>query len=147
VEETEKVNPYKWARENLSPARARAFERAYRELENSKWSKEHNEAYKKQEEIRIAFVRANLDQTNEIRNKAEQEAEELEKQANELFKKAQQIRDEAFEKTAVIQSRVYDTEEYKAQREKCSELWRKDDEAFQPKVKALMDKYLQAQTA
>jgi hypothetical protein len=35
----------------------------------------------------------------------------------------------------------------KAQRAKASELWRRDDEIFQPKVQALMDKYLKAQQA
>ena len=143
----EKVNPYKWAEENLSPARARAFEKAYRSLESSKWSQEHKEEYRKLEQIRINFIRANLEKTNEIEAEADQEASELEKQAHELLRKARQIKDEARDKITTIQSGVYNTEEYKAQEAKTSELWHKDNEALQPKIQALMDKYLKAQIA
>jgi DNA primase large subunit len=147
METTEKVNPYWWAKENLSEPRARAFWKAYRELESAKASEEYRNAYCQEEEIRIAFIRANLEKTDAIEAKAREEANELEKQAQELMSKAQELREIAFEEKVKIQSEVYQTNEMKAQRAKASELWRRDDEIFQPKVQALMDKYLKAQEA
>ena len=148
METTEKVSrysPHKWAQENLSEPRARAFWRAYRELENAKSSEEYRAEWCKEEEIRIAYIRANLEKTNAIEAKARQEADELEEQARELINKAQELRKQAYEETSKIKSEVYQTDEYKAQRAKASELWQRDDEVFQPKVQALMDKYLKAQ--
>ena len=147
METAEKVSPYKWAQENLSEPRARAFWRAYRELENARQSEEYRAEWRKEEEIRIAYIRANLAKTDAIEAKARQEADELEEQARELINKAQELRKQAFEEKVKIQSEVYQTDEYKAQRAKASELWQRDDEVFQPKVQALMDKYLKAQEA
>jgi hypothetical protein len=147
METAEKVNPYWWAKENLSEPRARAFWKAYRELENARGSEEYRSAYRQEEEIRIAFIRANLEKTNAIEAKAREEANELEKQADELMIKARELRERAFEEKIKIQSEVYETNEYKAQRAKASELWWRDDEVFQSKVQALMDKYLKAQEA
>jgi len=147
METDKKVSPYLWAKENLSEPRFRAFWKAYTELENAKFSKEYRSANCKEEEIRIAYVRANLERTDAIETKAWEEATELEKQAGELMSKAQELRERAFKEKVKIQSEVYETEEYKAQRAKTSELWRRDDEIFQPKVQALKDKYLKAQEA
>ena len=147
METAEKVSPYKWAQENLSEPRARAFWRAYRELERARLSEEYRAEWRKEEEIRIAYIRANLEKTDAIEAKARQEADELEEQARELINKAQELRKQAFEERVKIQSEVYQTDEYKAQRAKASELWQRDDEVFQPKVQALMDKYLKAQEA
>ncbi len=147
METKKEVSPYWWAKENLSEPRFRAFWKAYTELENAKFSKEYRNARCKEEEIRIAYVRANLERTDAIEAKAREEATELEKQAGELMSKAQELRERAFKEKVEIQSEVYETEEYKAQRAKVSELWRKDDEIFQPKVQALKDKYLKAQEA
>jgi predicted transcriptional regulator len=147
METTKQVNPYRWAKENLSEPRARAFWKAYSELENARASEEYRSAYRQEEEIRIAFIRANLEKTNAIEAKARQEAGELEKQALELMSKAQELREQAHEETVKIQLKVYQTNDMKAQQAKTSELWRRDDEIFQPKVQALMDKYLKAQEA
>ena len=151
METTEKIkaiaNPYWWAKENLSEPRARAFWRAYCELKNAKPSEEYRAEARKEEEIRIAYIRANLAKTDAIEAKARQKADELEEQARELINKAQELRKQAFEEKVKIQSEVYHTDEYKAQRAKASELWQRDNEAFQPKVQALMDKYLKAQEA
>lgn len=141
----EEINPYKWAQENLSPARARAFREAYRKLENSKFSQEFFAEHRKTEDIRIAFVRANLDKTNAIENEADKEASALEAQAHELLKKARELRVLARDEASKIQAEVYNDEAYKAQREKESEAWRRDHEAFKPKAQALMDKYFKAQ--
>jgi len=143
----EKVSPYWWAKENLSEPRARAFWRAYRELESGKLSEEYRAEGRKEEEIHIAYIRANLEKTDAIEAKARQEAGELEERAQELINKAQLLRKQAYEETVKIQSEVYQTDEYKAQRAKASELLQRDNEAFQPKVQALMNKYLKAQEA
>jgi len=147
METAEQVNPYRWAKDNLSEPRARAFWKAYRELENARATEEYRSAYRQEEEIRIAYIRANLEKTNAIEAKAREESNELEKQAQELMSKAQELREIAFEEKVKIQSEVYQTNEMKAQRAKTKELWRRDDEIFQPKVQALMDKYLKAQEA
>lgn len=140
-------NAYRWARENLSEPRARAFEKAFRLIDGSKWSDEYHQERRKEEEIKIAFYRSKLEQTNEIEKKAYQEADELEKQAHELMKKAQQLRTQAREEVSRIQGEVYDTEEHKAQRAKVSALWHRDNDAIQPQIQALMEKYLKAQKA
>lgn len=145
METIEKINPYKWAKENLSEARARAFEKAYSELERSKFSAEWYEESKKEEALGLTFIRANLEKTNAIQNRADQEADELDRQAHELLKQAREIRAKARDEVYKIQAEVYHTEEYKAQRAKVSELWHRDHDAIQPKVQALMDKYLKAQ--
>ena len=148
METTEKVSrysPYKWAQENLSEPRARAFLRAYRELENARSSEEYRAEARKEEEIRVAYIRANLAKTDAIEAKAHQEADALEKQAQELMNRARELRTQAFEEKVRIQSEVYQTDEYKAQRARASALWQRDDEVFQPKVQALADKYLKAQ--
>jgi hypothetical protein len=61
--------------------------------------------------------------------------------------KAQELRKQAYEETFKIQLEVYQTKDMIAQQAKTKELWRRDDEVFQPKVQALMDKYLKAQEA
>ena len=147
METAEKVSPYKWAQENLSEPRARAFWRAYRELDRAKSSEEYRAEWRKEEEIRIAYIRANLEKTNAIEAKARQEADALEEQARELMSKAGELRKQAFEEKVKIQSEVYQTDEYKTQRAKASKIWGKDDAVFQLKVQALMDKYLKAQEA
>lgn len=147
METAEKINPYKWAKENLSEARARAFERAYGELERSKFSAEWYEESRKEDALRIAFIRANLEKTNAIQDRAEQEADALEAQANELLKRAREVRTQARDEVSKIQAEVYHTEEYKAQRAKVSELWHRDDDAIQPKIQALMERYLRVQEA
>lgn len=145
METPEKINPYRWAQENLSTNRALAFKRALRELEADKWSDEHKAEYRKSEEIRIAFAKSNREVTDQLEKNAYEAADALEKQAHELLNKARDIRNDIREKISELNAKVYDTEEYKAQQEKVRELWRKDDEVFQPKVQALMDKYLKAQ--
>lgn len=142
---TEEVNPYKWARENLSPSRAKAFENAYRELERNKNSKEYAQEWRKEEEIKTAHYRAVWDKTEAITIQADTEARALEEQARALFKKAQDLRASAHEEAIKIQAEVYQTEEYKAQRAKVAEIFRKDSEAIKPAIQALMAKYAKAQ--
>ena len=147
METAEKVNPYKWAKENLSEPRARAFWKAYRELENAKLSEEWKAESRKCDQIERAFDRTVQEQVQAIEEKGYKEAEELEKQGHELLRKAQELRKQAHEETVKIQLEVYQTNDMKAQQARASELWRRDDEIFQPKVQALMDKYLKAQEA
>lgn len=140
-------NPRKWAEQNLSPARARSFWKAYQELERGKFSALWYAENRKEDALRLTFVRAQMEQTEAIQARANAEANDLERQAQELLKKAREIRHEAQEEVYAIQAKVYESEEYKAQRAKISELWHREVEAFQPKAKALMDKYLKAQEA
>lgn len=143
--ENEKLNPRKWAEENLSAPRARAFKNTLRELEDKKFSSEFWEIRNKEDKMRREFALSKREETEAVLSKAHQEAEELEKQANLLLNQANKVRDEAREEVSRIISGVYETEEYKAENAKASELWHKDDAIFQTKVLALMEKYQEAQ--
>lgn len=147
METVDKVHPWHWAKENLSEPRARAFWKAYREIEQGKFSDEYYEASRAKDKIRYAFTRANIEQINAITTKAHQEADELERQARELMKKAQQVREDGRNEVSKIEAGVYETEEFKAQEAKVSEIWRRDDALAQPKIQALMEKYRKAQEA
>ena len=147
METVNKVHPWHWAKENLSEPRARAFWKAYREIEQGRFSDEYYKESRAKDEIRYAFIRANSEQINAITAKAEQEADELERQARELMKKAQQVREDGRNEVSRIQSGVYQTEEFKAQQEKVSEIWKRDDALAQPKIEALIEKYRKAQEA
>ena len=147
METVDKVHPWHWAKENLSEPRARAFWKAYREIEQGKFSEEYYKESRAKDEIRYAFIRANSEQINAITAKAEQEAEELEKQANLLLNQASKLRSDARDEVSRIQSGVYQTEEFKAQQEKVSEIWKRDDALAQPKIEALIEKYRKAQEA
>ena len=147
METAERINPYKWAQENLSAPRARAFWQQYRELESAKLSDEWRAEWKKCDEIRIAFFRANLEQTNAIERAAGQAVSAIEETIRSLQQQVRDLQNSTRERVSKIQSEVYNLEEYKAQDEKVREIWRRDDEAFQPKAQALMDKYLKAQEA
>lgn len=147
METAEKVSPYKWAQENLSEPRARAFWKAYRELENKKLGADWRTESQKCDQIVEAFEMKVQEQVQAIEEKGYKEAEEIEEQGRELIRKAQELREKVRHATITIRIGVYQTEEYKAQQAKASELWHRDDESFQPKVQALMDKYLKAQEA
>lgn len=143
--ENEKLNPRKWAEENLSAPRARAFKNALRELEDKKFSSEFWEARNNEDKMRREFALSKREETEAILSKAHQESEELEKQARLLMTQASKVRDEAREEVSRIISGVYETEEYKAEHARASEIWHRDDAIFQPKVLALMEKYQEAQ--
>jgi len=143
----EKVNPYKWAKENLSEPRARAFLRTYRVLENAKLSAEWRIESQKCLQFLEVFEMKVQEQVQAIEEKGYKEAEEIEEQGRELIRKAQELREKIRHSTKTIRIGAYQTDEYKAQQAKASALWHRDDEAFQPRVQALMDKYLKAQEA
>jgi hypothetical protein len=89
METTEKVSrysPHKWAQENLSEPRARAFWRAYRELENATSSEEYRAEWSKKRKSVSHIIRANLAKTDAIEANARQEADELEEQARRTNK-------------------------------------------------------------
>lgn len=143
---TEQINYYKWAADNLSPSRARAFVKAFRQVEDSRFSEEFYEARRKEDEIRIAFVQSKSEETNAITAAAQEEAQALEEEANRLLDKAKQIRDTSWKKVFQIQGGYTETEEYRSQREKTSAIWQKDSEAIKPAIQALVAKYQEAQT-
>ncbi len=147
METAEKVSPSKWAQENLSGPRARAFWKAYRELENKKLSADWRTESQKCDQIVQAFEIKVQEQVDAIEEKGYTEAAEIEKQGRELIRKAQELREKTRHDTITIRIGVYQTDEYKAQQAKASALWHRDDAVFQPKVLALMDKYLKAQEA
>ena len=143
---TESINYYKWAKENLSEPRARAFVKAFRQIEDSRFSDEYYQERNKEDEIRIAFIRSKMEETNAITAAAQAEADALELEAKRLQDQARQIRDVSWKKVFQIQGQYADTEEYKAQRQKTSAIWRKDSEAIQPAIEALVAKYQEAQS-
>ena len=147
METAERINPYKWAQENLSAPRARAFWQQYRELENAKLSAEWREESLKRDEIRVAFIRANKEQTDAIRKATDQAVSAIEETIRSLQQQVRDLQKSTRERVDKIESEVYNLEEYKAQDQKAREIWRRDDAEFQPKVQALMDKYLKAQEA
>lgn len=145
METAERVHPYKWAQENLSAKRAEAFWFHYRQLERAKLSAEWQTESTKCDEIRRAFLKANREQTEAIYQASEVTADAIEETIRNLQKQVQEIRQTARERVEKIQSEVYNLDEYKEQDNKAREMWRRDDAEFQPKVQALMDKYLKAQ--
>jgi hypothetical protein len=138
-------NPRQWAKENLSPARYRAFLDKLSEMEQKKLSDEHWDARRNLDQIERAHIVANSEEIHAIRQKAETRAGEIEALIQALNKEARAVRDEANLKVDSIRARVYETEEWKAQDEKRREIWRRDDALFQPKVQALIEKYQKAQ--
>lgn len=141
----EKINYYKWASETLSAPRARAFKDALQAIDNSKWSDEHRAARAAVDAIVKAHDQAVWGKVTEIRNQAEAQATALEEQARKLQEQAREIRKQADDATWVVRGAVYETAEYKTAAEISSALWHRDDDAVEPKRRALMEKYAKAQ--
>jgi Txe/YoeB family toxin of Txe-Axe toxin-antitoxin module len=138
-------NPRQWAKDNLSPARYRAFLDALSGLEQKKLSNDHWEARRNLDQIERAHVVANAEEIHAIREKAEKRAREIESLIQSLSNEARAIRDDATHKVDLIRARVYESEEWKEQNEKRSKIWQRDDALFQPKVQELIEKYQKAQ--
>lgn len=99
------------------------------------------------EKIRIDFIRYSLEETDKIQATARVKASTLEELAHELLRGAAAVRSEAGDKVFSIQDKVQETQKYKDQQAIVSAIWHKNDEIFQSKAQALMDKYLKAQEA
>ncbi len=138
-------NPRQWAKENLSPARYRAFSDALSELEGKKLSAEHWEKSRELDAIERAHVVNHSEEIKTIQEKAYNRAKQIEELIRQLRDEERTIRKEADDKIWEIRARVYNSEEYKAKDEERRAIWRRDDEKFQPKVEALTSKYQKAQ--
>ncbi len=138
-------NPRQWAKDNLSPARYRAFLDALSELESKKLSAEHWEKSRELDAIERAHVVNHSEEMGMIREKAHNRAKQIEELIRQLREEERTITKEAEDKIYQIRAQVYTSEEYKAKDEERRAIWRRDDEQFQPKVQALIDKYQKAQ--
>lgn len=110
-------------------------------------SKEWGIEYTRLEKIRIDFIVSSSEETDKIQMAASIKASTLEESAHELLRRAALVRSEAGDEVFSIQNKVREMQEYKDQEAIVSAMWHKDDEVFQPKAQALMDKYLKAQEA
>lgn len=138
-------NPRQWAKENLSPARYRAFLDKLSEMEQTKLSEEHWQTRRNLDQIERAHIVANTEEIQAIREKADARAKQIESLIEALYLEARTVKDEAYRKVDSIRARVYDSEEWKTQEEKRREIWRRDDALFQTKVQELVEKYQKAQ--
>lgn len=129
----------------LSPARKRAFSRAQRELADRARGDKWRELSRKSEEARMKFIREHWQEIEAIRQEADRKEQEIKAQIKALYDEQTRVRDEAREAESAITIQAYDTPEYKEARALESEAWKADEVIYQEKLKALMDKYAQAQ--
>jgi hypothetical protein len=141
----EKIHPWKWAQENLSEPRARAFWRAYGKLERTSLSKEYYAEHHKEEAIKDAKIRELLPQIEEIRNKARQSTDEIEEQINALRQKQNEIHATADAETDKIYALVWNDPDYLAQSEKARRIHLIDRAKLDALAENLKAKYLKAQ--
>jgi hypothetical protein len=138
-------NPYKWAKQNLSPARYRAFDEQMRKLSWTKCSPEYNAQYKITEEAYINHLRAHSAEIVKIEHTAQQKAAEIDQQIQELLNLKHKILETASNEATKIRVQGYNTEEYKAADKILREIGERDTAIYAPKVEALMIKFLDRQ--
>jgi len=138
-------NAYGWAKKNLSKARRQAFDRQMSKLNIEKCSPEYKAAYRAQQTILDAHLRANADRITAIQNEAAQAGAEIDKQIAELWAQKQQLADETSKRTTAIQMEAYNSPEYQAADLIVREIGNNDTEIYLPKVQALMQKFLDRQ--
>lgn len=138
-------NSRQWAKENLSPARYRAFLDALSELESQKLSAEYWEKSEELHAIEKAHVVNHSEEIRAIQEKAHNRAKQIEELVRQLREEERTIAREADDKIYQIRAQVYNSDEYKAKDEERRAIWRRDDEQFQPKVQTLIEKYQKAQ--
>ena len=139
------MNYHKWARENLSAPRARAFSNALSEIDNNKWSEEYKEASRVADGIVRAHESAVSDEVLAIVTDAESKSAAIRDQIRQLTAQMDDIQNEANERVMQLRTAVYQSVEYKEAAEKASELWQRDDDAVEPLRQALIEKYSKAQ--
>ena len=142
---TEKISPWKWAQENLSKPRARAFWEAYRKLERTSLSEEYYREHHKAEEIKTAKIKELLPQIKEIQNKASKLSQEIDDKIEALRQERKEIHETANAEVDRIHSTVWNDPDYKAQTEKASKIHRIDRAKLDALVENLKNKYLKAQ--
>jgi hypothetical protein len=140
-------NPYKWAKENLSQARQRAFDEQMRKLSWTKCSPEYSAQYKVTEEAYKNHLRAHAIEIDEIEQTAYAKAAQIDRQIQELYNQKQQILETASNEATKIRVQGYSTDEYKAADKVLREIGERDTAIYTPKVEALMIKFLERQMA
>ena len=145
-EETAK-SPYRWARENLSAARAKAFEKACEKIDREPSNPEVHIAWNKLEEITQNHARNNWDRVEKIRDEKTQAINELDEQIKALQQQRDAISKEMQAEHNAILGEVYSLPEYKEQNQKVQALWAERTATRLPKIMALMAQYLERQAA
>jgi hypothetical protein len=136
-----------WAKENLNPARARAFLGAVAKLEREKFSREYREA---QNDINMAVMdneRAIKRDVDDAWEKWSLEDKAIEEQIRELRKIQRELSDARDAKIQELRNGTgfFESESLRALQDRVSTLWKRDDETLKPKLEALREKYLKAQ--
>ena len=139
------INLYKWATENLSTPRARAFHNSLREIEDNKFSEELKVARQYADSLVRAHEIAVRDEVVAIQTKANQEMDAIREQITQLQKQIDSIREVASEETLKLRCAVYSSPEYKVVDDKVRELFQRDDAAVEPLRAALVAKYSKSQ--
>ena len=139
------INLYKWATENLSAPRARAFHNSLREIENNKFSEELKVTRQYADSLVREHEVAVRGEVIVIETKATVRINLLKEQIAQLQKQIDAIREAANEETLKIRCAVYSSPEYKAVDEKVRELFQRDDKAVEPLRAALVAKYSKSQ--
>jgi hypothetical protein len=143
IEDTQ--NAYAWGKKNLSAARYRAFDRQMSELGRNKTSAEYRAAWKATQEIEDAHLRASAQRIEEIKTKAQAEADMIQKQIDELSARKRKIADAMYDEVTKIRCEVYSSPAYLVADAKRMEEGEKDLAIFLPKVQKLMQKFLNLQ--
>lgn len=138
-------NLYIWAKENLSPARARSFTDKLRDIENSKFSSEWRQARQILDSLEHSHYLNNKDGIQAIKDEAQTKTDAIRQQIKDLENQIEEIDAEMVAQVARISSAIYRDYTYQTQQEICDALWHRDDEAIQPLRDALVAKYQAAQ--
>ena len=142
---TNEINLYKWATENLSAPRARAFHNSLREIENNKFSEELKVTRQYADSLVRAHEVAVRDEVVAIQTKANEEMDAIREQIAQLQKQIDAIREAANNEMHKVRAAIYRSPEYKAVDEKVCALFQRDDKAVEPLRAALVAKYSKSQ--
>ncbi len=142
---TNEINLYKWATENLSAPRARAFHNSLREIENNKFSEELKVTRQYADSLVRAHEVAVRDEVVAIQTKANEEMDAIREQIAELQKQIDSIREAANNEMHKVRAAIYRSPEYKVVDEKVCALFQRDDKAAEPLRAALVAKYSKSQ--
>jgi hypothetical protein len=142
---TNEINLYKWATENLSAPRARAFHNSLREIENNKFSEELKVTRQYADSLVRAHEVAVREEVIAIQTKANDEMDAIREQIAELQKQIDAIREAANNEMHKVRAAIYRSPEYKAVDEKVCALFQRDDKAVEPLRAALVAKYSKSQ--
>jgi butyrate kinase len=138
-------NLYIWANENLSTARARSFTEKLRQIDNSKFSAEWQQARQILDSLERSHVMNNREEIQAVQDEAQKKTDAIKEQIKELQNQIEEIDAEMVAKTTAIRCAIYRDNTYLTQEEICTALWHRDDQAVQAQRDALVAKYQAAQ--